>query len=146
MFLIELCVFPLFFQQPSITIVTCVSLHVASTVHIYNLLQMRYTRRVSVWPVGLAGYLRYESPVVDRRSARVVGWFTAWKPSREYAVDMAGFAVNVKLIVERRTAGFSYSIPRGEQETFFLRQLIDGVSELEPRASNCTEVVQLEFV
>jgi hypothetical protein len=103
-------------------------------------LQMRYTQRVSVWPVGLAGYLRYESPVLDSRDARVIGWFTAWKPKREYAVDMAGFAVSTRLIVERRQAGFSYSVPRGEQETFFLQQLISGLSELEPRANNCTEV------
>ena len=25
---------------------------------------MRYTKKVSVWPVGLVGYLRYESPVL----------------------------------------------------------------------------------
>lgn len=25
---------------------------------------MRYTKKVSVWPVGLVGYLRYETPVV----------------------------------------------------------------------------------
>ena len=25
---------------------------------------MRSTKKVSVWPVGLVGYLRYESPVI----------------------------------------------------------------------------------
>ena len=25
---------------------------------------MRYTQKVSVWPVGLVGYLRYETPVL----------------------------------------------------------------------------------
>ena len=25
---------------------------------------MRYTHKVSVWPVGLVGYLRYETPVL----------------------------------------------------------------------------------
>ena len=29
-------------------------------------LQMRYTSKVSVWPVGLSGYLRYESPIVTK--------------------------------------------------------------------------------
>jgi galactosylgalactosylxylosylprotein 3-beta-glucuronosyltransferase 3 len=103
-------------------------------------MQMRYTRQVSVWPVGLAGYLRYESPVLDSQDGHVIGWFTAWKPKREYAIDMAGFAVNVRLVVEQPTAGFSYSVARGEQETYFIRQLISGLSELEPRANNCTEV------
>ena len=27
-------------------------------------LQMRFTKKASVWPVGMVGYLRYESPVV----------------------------------------------------------------------------------
>jgi len=99
---------------------------------------MRPTRRVSVWPVGLAGYLRYERPVVNV-SGHVVGWFTAWKPNRKFALDMAGFAVNTRLLMAHKRAEFSYSIQRGEQESFFLSQLVN-LNDLEPRANNCTEV------
>ena len=99
---------------------------------------MRHTLRVSVWPVGLAGYLRYERPVVDD-TGHVVGWFTAWKPHRRFALDMAGFAVNTRLLMNRRSAEFSYSVSRGEQESFFLSQLVN-LTDLEPRANNCTEV------
>ena len=99
---------------------------------------MRSTQRVSVWPVGLAGYLRYERPVVDH-SGHVIGWFTAWKPHRAFALDMAGFAVNTRLLMAHRAAEFSYSVSRGEQESFFLSQLVS-LTDLEPKANNCTEV------
>jgi len=102
---------------------------------------MRDTRRVSVWPVGLAGYLRYERPVLDD-SDHVVGWFTAWKPNRQFALDMAGFAVNTRLLMTHRLAGFSYSVSRGEQESYFLSQLVN-LTDLEPKANNCTEVTSL---
>jgi len=99
---------------------------------------MRHTQRVSVWPVGLAGYLRYERPVVDN-SGHVVGWFTAWKPHRRFALDMAGFAVNTRLLMTYRSAEFSYSVARGEQESYFLSQLVT-LTDLEPKANNCSEV------
>jgi len=102
---------------------------------------MRYTQRVSVWPVGLAGYLRYERPVLDT-SGHVVGWFTAWKPNRRFALDMAGFAVNTRLLTSHRSAEFSYNVSRGEQESFFLSQLV-GLADLEPKANNCTEVLSV---
>jgi len=68
-----------------------------------------------------------------------VGWFTAWKPHRRFALDMAGFAVNTVLLMAHRSAEFSYSVARGEQESYFLSQLV-GLSDLEPKANNCSEV------
>ena len=56
---------------------------------------MRYTQGVSVWPVGLVGKLRYESPIVE--NGRVTGWFTYWKPHRPFPIDMAGFAINIQV-------------------------------------------------
>ena len=102
---------------------------------------MRDTRRVSVWPVGLAGYLRYERPVLNN-SGHVVGWFTAWKPNRKFALDMAGFAVNTRLLTMHSTAEFSYSVSRGEQESHFLSQLVT-LTDLEPKANNCSEVTSV---
>jgi galactosylgalactosylxylosylprotein 3-beta-glucuronosyltransferase 3 len=108
--------------------------------------QMRYTKKVSVWPVGLVGKLRYESPLLSERTGLVVGWFTAFKRGRLYATDMAGFSINVRLIIENPTVEFNSSIPRGELESNFLQQLIGGVSELEPRANNCTEVGTMQSI
>lgn len=50
--------------------------------------QMRSTRKVSVWPVGLVGGRRYERPLVEK--GKVVGWYTGWKADRPFAIDMAG--------------------------------------------------------
>lgn len=99
---------------------------------------MRYTKRVSVWPVGLVGYLRYESPVLDR-NGQVASWFTYWKPDRSFALDMGGFAVNLALLLDNPSVQFSLEVSRGEQESYFLEQLVT-ISELEPKASNCTKV------
>lgn len=52
------------------------------------LLQMRTTRKVSVWPVGLVGGRRYERPIVE--NGKVVGWYTGWRADRPFAIDMAG--------------------------------------------------------
>ncbi|WAR19759.1 B3GA3-like protein [Mya arenaria] len=94
--------------------------------------EMRYTQKVSVWPVGLVGYLRYESP-------KVVGWHTYWKPQRKFAMDMAGFAVNLELIRSHPKAAFRMSAGRGNQESDLLTQLGLEMSDLEPRADDCTK-------
>ncbi|XP_073936374.1 galactosylgalactosylxylosylprotein 3-beta-glucuronosyltransferase 2 isoform X3 [Castor canadensis] len=50
--------------------------------------EMRTTRKVSVWPVGLVGGRRYERPLVE--NGKVVGWYTGWRADRPFAIDMAG--------------------------------------------------------
>ncbi|XP_048352221.1 galactosylgalactosylxylosylprotein 3-beta-glucuronosyltransferase 2 isoform X2 [Sphaerodactylus townsendi] len=50
--------------------------------------EMRTTRKVSVWPVGLVGGRRYERPIVEK--GKVVGWYTGWRADRPFAIDMAG--------------------------------------------------------
>lgn len=59
---------------------------------------MRQTKSVSVWPVGLAGGLQWEGPVCKNNT--VIDFRVVYKPSREIPTDMAGFAVNAKLIVK----------------------------------------------
>ena len=93
---------------------------------------------VSVWPVGLVGSLRYESPVVE--NGKVVRWFTYWRPERPFAMDMAGFAINIRLLFEKPDAKFSLYVQRGNQESELLSGLIS-MDDLEPRADNCTKVV-----
>ncbi|KAG8193285.1 hypothetical protein JTE90_003772 [Oedothorax gibbosus] len=100
--------------------------------------EMRYTHMVSVWPVGLVGGLMVERPLV--KEGRVVGWNTVWKPDRPFPIDMAGFAVNVTLLLKHPEAGFSLSVPRGYQETRLLRDIVS-VDQLEPKADNCTKVL-----
>ncbi|XP_045172223.1 galactosylgalactosylxylosylprotein 3-beta-glucuronosyltransferase 3-like [Mercenaria mercenaria] len=101
--------------------------------------EMRFTKKVTVWPVGLVGYLWYESPVV--RQGKVIGWYTFWKPERPFAMDMAGFAVNLSLFKDHPTAQFHTSAGRGNLESDLLTQLDITLSDLEPKADKCTKVL-----
>ncbi|KAK7103990.1 galactosylgalactosylxylosylprotein 3-beta-glucuronosyltransferase 3-like [Littorina saxatilis] len=101
--------------------------------------EMRYTRKVSVWPVGLVGGLRYESPIVVRGT--VTGWFTYWKPQRPFAMDMAGFAVNVRLLLQHPNAQFTNAVQRGYQESTLLSGLGVMLSDLEPKANGCSKIL-----
>ncbi|BFZ06933.1 hypothetical protein BsWGS_09971 [Bradybaena similaris] len=101
--------------------------------------EMRFTKKVSVWPVGLVGYLRYEKPVVQ--NSKVISWFTYWKPSRPFPMDMAGFAINLQLIHDYPEAAFTNSVQRGYQESTLLSGLKISQDDLEPKANMCTEVL-----
>ncbi|GFY63225.1 galactosylgalactosylxylosylprotein 3-beta-glucuronosyltransferase 3 [Trichonephila inaurata madagascariensis] len=100
--------------------------------------EMRYTKTVSVWPVGLVGGLMVERPLI--KNGKVVGWNTIWKADRPFPIDMAGFAVNLTLLLQHPEAGFSLAVPRGYQETKLLRDLVT-IDQLEPKADNCTKVL-----
>ncbi|XP_013400799.1 galactosylgalactosylxylosylprotein 3-beta-glucuronosyltransferase 3 isoform X1 [Lingula anatina] len=100
--------------------------------------EMRSTKQVSVWPVGLVGALRYESPVVH--NGKVTGWFTYWKPERPFAMDMAGFAINLQLMLKNPQANFKIRVPRGYQESELLKHLVT-MQDLEPKAENCSKVL-----
>ena len=91
---------------------------------------MRHTQKVSVWPVGLVGGLMVEKPkLVD---GKVVGWDVTWAPQRPFAIDMAGFAVNLKLFLSKPKAKFAYQVKRGHQESEFLKHLVT-LDELEAK-------------
>ncbi len=100
--------------------------------------EMRYTRKVSVWPVGLVGKLRYETPILNRQG-KVDRYLTNWYPERPFAMDMAGFAINIRLILLQKEAKFKSRVKRGYQESAFLEQIVTK-EELEPKAENCTKV------
>uniref|UniRef100_A0A915I4V8 Galactosylgalactosylxylosylprotein 3-beta-glucuronosyltransferase n=1 Tax=Romanomermis culicivorax TaxID=13658 RepID=A0A915I4V8_ROMCU len=100
--------------------------------------EMRTIRKVGVWPVAFVGQLMVERPKVE--NGRVTGYLVAWGPERHYAIDMAGFAVNLELILKSPQTFFSYNASRGFQETYLLRNLITGLHDLEPKADNCTKV------
>ncbi|XP_052006919.1 galactosylgalactosylxylosylprotein 3-beta-glucuronosyltransferase 2-like [Xyrauchen texanus] len=101
--------------------------------------EMRSTRKVSVWPVGLVGGRRYERPLVEK--GKVVGWYTGWRADRPFAIDMAGFSLNLQVILSNPRALFKRRGAKpGMQESDFLKQ-ITKVEDLEPKAHNCTQVL-----
>ncbi|XP_023649735.1 galactosylgalactosylxylosylprotein 3-beta-glucuronosyltransferase 3 isoform X1 [Paramormyrops kingsleyae] len=100
--------------------------------------EMRWTQRVSVWPVGLVGGMRYEGPVVEQ--GRVVRFHTGWRPSRPFPLDMAGFATSLRLVLRNPEARFDGNSPMGFVESSFLQGLVT-MEELEPKAEMCTKVL-----
>ncbi|XP_065564201.1 galactosylgalactosylxylosylprotein 3-beta-glucuronosyltransferase 3-like [Artemia franciscana] len=101
--------------------------------------EMRSTKKASVWPVGLAGGLLVERPILNA-DGKVSEWFTLWRPERPFAIDMAGFCISLQLIRDNPKAVFSWEVPRGYQESHILSAVVTK-EELEPKADGCTKVL-----
>lgn len=98
---------------------------------------MRYTKKVSMWPVGLVTKLGISSPII--RNGKIDGFYDGWIGGRKYPVDMAGFAVNVKFLLERPKAKMPFK--PGYEEDGFLKSLAPfNNTDIELLASECTEV------
>jgi len=68
-----------------------------------------------------------------------VGFFDSWPAGRRFAVDMAGFAVNIRLLHQYPNATLIYKA--GYEEDSFLQGLLpDGRLAIEAKAANCTQV------
>ncbi|XP_045166789.1 galactosylgalactosylxylosylprotein 3-beta-glucuronosyltransferase 3-like [Mercenaria mercenaria] len=100
--------------------------------------EMRYTKRVSIWPVGLAGGLVYETPFV--KEGKVIGFRSSSK-RRMFATDMAGFAVSVKLLNDKPSVQFRMTANAGFLEDDLLKQLGISLNDLEPKADECSKVL-----
>lgn len=100
---------------------------------------MEKVQKVGVWPVGLVGGLMVEKPICDNITNKVIGFNAAWKPDRPFPLDMAGFAINVQLLLENKAALFSFDVQGGYQESEILGQIVTR-DELEPLADCCTKV------
>lgn len=102
---------------------------------------MEKIQRVGVWPVGLVGGLMVEKPICtcDNTTNKVIGFNAAWKPNRPFPLDMAGFAINLELLLKHKEAWFSFDVQGGYQESEILRQIVTR-DQLEPLADCCTKV------
>ena len=100
--------------------------------------QMRFTRRVSVWPVGLAGFRLFENIQVE--NGTVTGFYGVAYKDRKFAIDMAGFSVNTKYIHKYPGANFYY-VKVHYQESDFISLLNVTLSDLEPVTQGFNEVL-----
>ena len=100
---------------------------------------MRSIQKVGVWPVGLAGGLAAEKPLVNLKNGRVVGWNSRYRPDRTFPIDAIGCAINLKHLIAHPKAEFSLMIEPALRLSAFLSHLVS-VDELEPKANNCSEV------
>ncbi|KAG5890819.1 hypothetical protein JTB14_008260 [Gonioctena quinquepunctata] len=110
-----------------------------NTYHVKVFSEIMKVRKVGIWPVGLVGGWNVETPELDPITGKVKGYKSGWKPNRPFAIDMAGFAINLDLILTKTDASFSYKMEKGFQESEFLSYFTTK-EELEPLADNCTKV------
>ncbi|KAK3878925.1 hypothetical protein Pcinc_016468 [Petrolisthes cinctipes] len=99
--------------------------------------EMRHTKTVSMWPVGLIGDYTVSSPIV--RDGKVVGFYDGWPAGRKFQVDMAGFSVGVGYIKKQKRPTMPYIA--GYEEDGFLKSLNLTLKDIEVRANGCTEVL-----
>ncbi|CAL4131623.1 unnamed protein product, partial [Meganyctiphanes norvegica] len=98
--------------------------------------EMRWTKGVSMFPVGLVTDFGVSTPIVN--DGVVVGFYDGWISKRKYLVDMAGFAVNVQYFLSRPNATMPFRAGREEDE--FMRSLNIEFKDIEPLVSNCTKI------
>lgn len=99
---------------------------------------MRFTKKVSVWPVALVGGLRWEGPVCVY--GKVISFFTAWQPQREFPLDMASFAINLDVILRNDNVYINPNSKLGYLETDFLNAFGLTKEDMEPKGDNCRKV------
>ncbi|CAD5220708.1 unnamed protein product [Bursaphelenchus okinawaensis] len=89
---------------------------------------IRNVQKIGVWAAG-AGYVAAESPLV--LNDQIIGWNTAWRPKREFALSFSQFAFNIKYITETN-AKFDLRCAGLAMEDCFLRQLNIQKSDIQP--------------
>ncbi|XP_063220416.1 galactosylgalactosylxylosylprotein 3-beta-glucuronosyltransferase P isoform X2 [Bacillus rossius redtenbacheri] len=100
--------------------------------------EMRWTTRVSMWPVGLCTKFGLSTPIVI--DSKFAGFYDGWVAGRKFPVDMAGFAVSVQFLLQRPNAKMPYK--PGFEEDGFLKSLAPfEPSQIELKANNCSKVL-----
>ncbi|XP_046746107.1 galactosylgalactosylxylosylprotein 3-beta-glucuronosyltransferase P [Diprion similis] len=100
--------------------------------------EIRTTRKVSMWPVGLCTKFGLSTPIV--KNGKFIGFYDGWMAGRKFPVDMAGFAVSVKFLLARPKASMPFR--PGYEEDGFLKSLAPfNPSEIELLAENCSQVL-----
>lgn len=106
--------------------------------------EMKNTNGVSVWPVGMIAKVGVSSPILDITNASVIGFHDPFMTRRKFAVDMAGFAVDLQLFLTKVKATMPYKV--GYEEDYFIRSLGVKMADLEPKANNCTMVGDKQII
>ena len=99
--------------------------------------EIRWTKKVSMFPVGMIVDQGLSSPIV--KDGKVVGFTDPWLANRKFPVDMAGFAFNTVMLQDKPSSRMPYKA--GHEEDLFLKTLNVELEDIEPKAKDCTEVL-----
>ncbi|CAG9831266.1 unnamed protein product [Diabrotica balteata] len=100
--------------------------------------EIRKTKTVSLFPVGLVTELGLSSPIVE--NCKFIDFYDGWIGGRKFPVDMAGFAVSVEFLLSRPNAKMPYTA--GYEEDGFLRSLAPfEAKDAQMLASCCSEIL-----
>lgn len=110
---------------------------------------IRNVKKLGMWAVGLVGGAYVEAPRVEE--GKVI-FDVGWAPNRQFAVDMAGFAINIRDVL-RSEAVFGTSCPRGSgapetcllEDMGFRRTDIEVFSYGEPVSSGRKSTLEWSF-
>ncbi|EDW28491.1 GL18922 [Drosophila persimilis] len=90
-----------------------------------------------MFPVGFIADYGVSGPVV--RKGKVVAFLDSWLAGRRWPVDMAGFAVNLEYMAQFPNVNMPYK--PGFEEDRFLRSIGLRLDLIEPRGSNCSQIL-----
>uniref|UniRef100_A0A1I7VKW0 Galactosylgalactosylxylosylprotein 3-beta-glucuronosyltransferase n=1 Tax=Loa loa TaxID=7209 RepID=A0A1I7VKW0_LOALO len=91
---------------------------------------IRNVEKIGVWAVGLVAYNAVEAPKV--LNEKVVGWQTIYAPKRKWGFDMAGFAVNLELLLQHPKAGWGRKCREHSPEPCLMNHLNVSWNDLTP--------------
>ncbi|XP_059096700.1 galactosylgalactosylxylosylprotein 3-beta-glucuronosyltransferase S-like [Tigriopus californicus] len=98
---------------------------------------IRTTKKISMFPVGLVAGSSHSSPIL--KDGRLVGYSDSWICKRKFPMDMAGFAINIKILAYNPDRVAMPFIPSYEEDGF-LKGFNFNREDVEALAENCTKV------
>ena len=112
----------------------------------YYFLQIRKTKTVSAFPVGIVAGQYVSTPVLNK-NGKFLKFFDGWNGGRKYIIDMAGFAVGVnhyvKMADKFNEVKRNFTIMkfrRGYEENSFLINMRVPPKKFEFLCDNCQKV------
>lgn len=100
--------------------------------------EIRKTKKISMFPVGLVTHLGLSTPIV--KNCTFIGFYDGYYAGRKYPVDFAGFAISVEFLLKSPNATIPFKA--GYEEDLFLKRLLPfSFGDIELLASCCTEIL-----
>ncbi|CDI97218.1 galactosylgalactosylxylosylprotein [Echinococcus multilocularis] len=104
--------------------------------------EMRTLKRGATWPVGMIAASNWEGCITNPNDrSKISDFWTNWEPNRKFPIDMAGFAVNLNVVLEYPNALFDDTTIGRQEGLILLRLGFKNGYELEPKADGCRKIL-----